>query len=293
MNIQSVQPGQSHHKMAWLQYAGGLAAFVAVIAVGFLGFRAFAATPDKGVFSLYVFAVVAGVASFFSPCAFPLLPGYFSFYHLAGGEKNAVRSGTAQALRFGLAAALGVITFNLILGVIIGVLGTGVAQSLTAGGQFVRYFRGFVGVVLLTLGFAQFRGWNLKPTIVDAFAFRMRVRTDSNRGPTSSMYLYGLGYNAAGMGCTGPFLAGLMVTALASGGFASALTAFGVFSLTMGGLMLAVSGLVAASRQTVITRLKAATPKIKWVASIVLVGVGLLNLYSAFNPTQFMRLLVP
>ena len=95
------------------------------------------------------------------------------------------------------------------------------------------------------------------------------------------------------MGCTGPFLAGLMVVALASGGVASALTAFGVFSLTMGGLMLAVSGLVAASRQTLITRLKAATAKIKSVAGIVLVGVGLLNLYSAFNPAQFMRLLVP
>ena len=78
-----------------------------------------------------------------------------------------------------------------------------------------------------------------------------------------------------------------------SGGFTPALGAFGVFLLTMGVLMLLVSGLVAASRQTLITRLKTATPKIKWAASILLVGVGLFNLYTAVNLGLFLRLLFP
>ncbi len=62
---------------AWLAYAGLLAVFVAVIAAGYAGFRAFASS-DLSSANLYLLAVVAGVDSFFSPCAFPLLPSYLS-----------------------------------------------------------------------------------------------------------------------------------------------------------------------------------------------------------------------
>ncbi len=57
--------------------------------------------------------------------------------------------------------------------------------------------------------------------------------------------------------------------------------------------MLVISGLVAASRQTLITRLKAATPKIRWAASILLIVVGLFNLYTALNLGLFVDLLFP
>lgn len=294
MSVQSTQPSRGS---AWLQYAGLVTAFVAILVGGFLVFRAFATTSDLGVFNLYALAIVAGVASFFSPCAFPLLPGYFSAYYLAGQEEHNGRSAARRGLGLGLAAALGVITFSLILGLIIAALGTSVGQSLSISGaepsQFVRVFRGFVGVVLLTLGIGQLSGWNLKPRFVDAFTYRTRPQREGGRGPTRTLYLYGLGYSAAGIGCTGPILAGLIVFALASGGFNSALTAFGVFALTMGTLMLVISGLVAASRQTLITRLKAATPKIKSVASVLLILVGLFNIYTAFNLSLFQQVLFP
>ena len=285
------------HSLAWLPYLGLLAVFVTVIAAGYLGFRTFAATSDQGVFNLYALAVIAGVASFFSPCAFPLLPSYLSFYYQAGQKDEAHRPGAGQALKLGLAAALGVISFTLILGIVIGILGTGVGQSLSISGpepsQFVRIFRGLVGVVLLSLGIAQLKGWNLKPKFVDAFAYRTRPQREGSRGPATNLYLYGLGYNAAGIGCTGPILAGLTVFALASGGFTSALAAFAIFALTMGTLMLVISGLVGASRQTLITRLKTAAPKIKWAASILLIGVGLFNLYTALNSSLFLSLFFP
>ena len=95
------------------------------------------------------------------------------------------------------------------------------------------------------------------------------------------------------MGCTGPILAGLMLAALTSGGFTAAFSAFVIFALTMGLLMLVISALVAASRQTLITRLKAATPKIKWGASILLIVVGLFNLYTAINLGLFVQALFP
>ena len=293
----STQPTPfSSRSPAWLPFAGLLVALAAVIAAGYLGFRAFATIPNLGAFNLYLLAIVAGVASFFSPCAFPLLPSYFSFYHQAG-EAGSAGAKRGRSIQLGLSAALGVMTFTLVLGLIIAVLGTAFAEGLSISGSepshFVRSFRGVVGVVLLTLGITQLAGLNLKPKFVDAFAYRTRPQREGDRGPATSLYLYGLGYNAAGMGCTGPILAGLMVFALASGGFTSALTAFVVFSLTMGTLMLVVSGLVAASRQTLINRLKAAAPRIKRISSVLLILVGVFNVYTALNPNLFLRFLFP
>ena len=227
----------------------------------------------------------------------PAATRIFFAYYLAGQKEQPNQPAARRGLGLGLAAALGVITFSLILGLIIAALGTGFGQSLSITGaepsQFVRFFRGFVGVVLLTLGIGQLSGWNLKPRFVDAFTYRTRPQREGVRRPARSMYLYGLGYSAAGIGCTGPILAGLVVFALASGGFESALTAFAVFALTMGTLMLVLSGLVAASRQTLVTRLKAATPKIKSVASVLLIVVGLFNIYTAFNLSLFQQVLFP
>jgi cytochrome c-type biogenesis protein len=293
----SVQSAKARPSLAWLQYGLFLGLFLAVVVAGYFGFRAFAATPDLTVFNLYTVAVIAGVASFFSPCAFPLLPSYFSFYHQADNDENDTSSDVSKTVRLGVAASLGVITFDLVLGLVIALLGSGIAQGLSISGpepsQFVRIFRGGVGAVLLILGVGQLLGWNLKPTFVDAFAYRTRPEREGKRKPAVNLFLYGLGYNAAGMGCTGPILAGLMIIALSSGGFATALGAFGVFSLTMGGLMLIVSGLVAASKQTLITRLKAATSKIKSAASVLLILVGVFNIYTAVNLDLFLGLLFP
>ncbi len=95
------------------------------------------------------------------------------------------------------------------------------------------------------------------------------------------------------MGCTGPILAGLTVFAFSTGGFSAALTAFVIFALTMGGLMLLISGLVATSQETLIRRLKASTPRIKQVTSILLVLVGLFNIFTTLNMDLFVRLLFP
>jgi cytochrome c-type biogenesis protein len=281
---------------AWVQYATILTIFVLIILLGYTGFRTFAST-DLSNANLYLLAVVAGFASFFSPCAFPLLPSYLSFYYRAGQDKTAVSPGIGRGLKLGLSSALGVMSFVLVLGVVIAILGAGAGKSLSISGpepsQFVRGFRGVVGLILLTLGIMQLTGRNLKPKFVDVFAYRTRPQRDGTRSAAATLYLYGLGYNAAGMGCTGPILAGVMLAALASGGFVSALSAFVVFALTMGLLMLIISVLVAASRQTLITQLKAATPKIKSASSILLILVGLFNLYTALNLTQFVQLLFP
>ncbi len=287
------RPGSATYAL----YVGLVLLVLAMIGLGYFGFRHFATTvmPQMGAFNLLALAIIAGVASFFSPCAFPLLPSYLSFYTTARGDRDQSAK-TAHAWVLGLAAAAGVITFTLVLGALIGLLGAGAGKALSISGPepslFVRWFRGGVGVILIALGIAQWLNLNLKPGLADALAWRTRPQRETQK-PAAALFFYGLGYNAAGMGCTGPILAGLTVFALSTAGFGAALTAFVVFSLTMGVLMLLVSGLVATSQETLIGQLKASTPRIKKVASILLVLVGLFNVVTALSAGLFVRLLFP
>jgi len=283
---------------AWLGYGASLLALVALIGLGYAGFRWFATgvMPQPEALNLYVLAVAAGLASFFSPCAFPLLPGYLAFYHGAGQPQDASgRSGSTT--RLGVAAMAGVATFVLVLGLAIALLGAGAAKGLSISGDapssLVRGIRGVVGIILIALGVGQLTNRVIKPRAADALAFATRPRRDGGRSGAGGVYLYGLGYVAAGLGCTGPILAGLVVFALGVGGFSTALTAFAIAAATMAGLMLLVSLLVGGSHTLLIQRMKASAPAIKTASGILLILVGLFNIYSAINVGLFVQTLFP
>jgi cytochrome c-type biogenesis protein len=284
-------------RSSFSKWTGALAhglAFGILVAVGYLVFWAFSAQAAFADAHLLILAAVAGIASFFSPCAFPLLPSYLAFYHSAASTRKA---GVGRGLQLGVAAAFGVVAFDLILGAAIAVLGSGVGESLSISSdepsQLLLIFRAVVGIALLALGFSQLAGWNLKPKIADSLAFWTRPQRQSYRRSETSLFLYGLGYNAAGMGCTGPILAGLAIASLASGGFASALSAFFIFALTMGALMLLISLFVGASRQQLIQQLKIAGPRIRTISALAMVAVGIFQLYTSLALDQFRYLFFP
>ena len=283
----------------WLGYGISLLALVALIGLGYAGFRWFATSvmPQPEALNLYVLAVAAGLASFFSPCAFPLLPGYLAFYHGAGQPQDESSRRTGSTLRLGVAAMAGVATFVLVLGLAIALLGAGAAKGLSISGDapssLVRGTRGVVGIILIALGVGQLTNRVIKPRAADALAFATRPRRDGGRSGAGGVYLYGLGYVAAGLGCTGPILAGLVVFALGVGGFSTALTAFAIAAATMAGLMLLVSLLVGGSHTLLIQRMKASAPAIKTASGILLILVGLFNIYSAINVGLFVQTLFP
>ncbi|MGH2625477.1 MAG: cytochrome c biogenesis CcdA family protein [Anaerolineales bacterium] len=281
---------------ALLRYAGWMLALAVLAAAGYLFFRRYVSGLSVQVLPLYVLAVAAGAASFFSPCAFPLLPGYLAFHYRIQEREVASRS-PLRMLRLGVAAAFGVIVFDLLLGLIIALAGSALPRGLGISGPspnpYVLAFRAGLGVLLAVLGAGQLAGWNLKPWLADALAYRTRPSRAGSPAPRWSLFLYGFGYNAAGMGCTGPILVGLVIGALSAGAFNHALAAFVIFSLTMGGLMLLVSVLVGASQETLLRQLKATTPTVKRASSVLLVLVGLFHVASVAYRTVFVRLLFP
>ncbi len=274
---------------------GSLLAISLVIFLGYFTFVFFVASfaPNTGTLSLMAFAAVAGVATFFNPCAFPLLPGYLAHQVKVTPKED---QGALGALLYGgSVAALGVTTFNLILGGILAVLGVAFLGSLALASAepnlSVRIFRGVVGILLIALGLSHITGRGL------SFGFLERLghpfRTFQSASPTRQLFTYGFGYNALGIGCGGPILAGLAIFAFAFGGFGATLVAFLVFSLTMASLMIGISVLPAFIGRTSLRGLSRSTGTIQRVAGSVQAVIGAFLLFSAVYTSLFVQTFFP
>jgi cytochrome c-type biogenesis protein len=274
---------------------GSLFAISLIILLGYLTFVFFVGSfvPDTGTLSLMIFAVVAGVATFFNPCAFPLLPGYLAHQVRVTPERR--REGFGRLLYGGSVAALGVTTFNLLLGGILAVLGAAFLGSLALAGPEpnlgVRIFRGVVGLLLIALGVSHVTGRGISFAFLERLGHRFRSMQSAS--PTRQLYAYGFGYNAVGIGCGGPILAGLAVFAFAFGGFGATLVAFLVFSLTMASLMIGISVLPAFIGRTSMRGLSRSTGTIQRVAGSVQALVGAFILFSSIYTSLFVQTFFP
>ena len=245
-------------------------------------------------FGLLFVAVIAGVASFFNPCSFPVLPAYLaSYYTKEGSDEDSQRP--RQILISGSTAALGVAVFNILLGVMIGILGVGFGKSLgLAGGDpssIVRWIRGILGVLLLYLGYSHITGRGINFNALEKLY--MKSRSNKTQTGSAKMFSYGFGYTLLGIGCGGPILAGLSVYALSFGGFAQALLAFLVYSAVMSGLMIIVSVLIALSRETLLSDLRKSVVGIKRMSGGLMVLVGIFLILSSIFVTTFTSILFP
>jgi cytochrome c biogenesis protein CcdA len=195
-------------------------------------------------------------------------------------------------LATGFAAALGVLTFAILLGAAIALVSGAVIGSLSVSRDVgLQVFRGAVGVTLMLLGVTQFRPGGLGFARLRPLA---RVFVSGSEGhQMRSLYLYGLGYQTVGIGCSGPFLASLILLAMAGGGAAVALGAFAVYALTMTGLMVGVTLLVRYTELRAIGPLVRATPSIKRIAALVQLAVGAFLLLSSVFVELFAAALFP
>ncbi len=272
----------------WPRFLLGLGALAVIALSGYFVFFLFAAggLAFAG-WSYLAIAVVAGAGAFFSPCSFPLLPSYFAYAELMRNNSGP-RSGALQALLRGSAAAAGVVSFNTLLGLAFGVAGLAVAQSFVLlspnPSAFTVGARLAVGGALFLLGLVQIANLSAHGGLLDRIVGFLQPRVPAGR-PLAPLFLYGFAYTLVGIGCTAPFLATVIVLALASSGFVSALAAFLVFALTMAALMIIVSLVASSSRRRFLKTLSARTPTIKRTGGVILSAFGAVLLVLTAWPT--------
>lgn len=232
------------------------------------------ATPLKvssfcGGAGLTAIALLAGIMMFFSPCSFPLLPGYIS-YTVARTGSGGVRKG----IKMGLVASLGIFTLFLLLGVVVALLGWTISRYLI-------YLEPLIGVALVVLGIVLFKGVNLpidritQPIKGALYRLLPKRAASSVEGGSGGFFAYGLGYAAGAASCTTPVLLAVVFLGLSAGGFLGALYTFVIFSLAMAALMVLFTALSAAGSQRLIQSSRKWMHTIEKAGAVVLILVGI------------------
>ena len=235
------------------------------------------AEVDRSPEAIFAMGLLLGVLVYFSPCAFPILPGYISYYvGLGQREDELIEAGKIESRMpahwiLGGLAALGQLTFFAIIGVI--VLGLGSFINLSG---VLHYFALIVAILLIVLGAFMLTGGTAHmlgfvQKLVDKYSTK---EMDDRFTPKRNMYLWGIGYSAASIDCTAaaviPFIAYLALI-----GGASMWTGLTGLMLSVSLLMIAVTTVVGLGQQQFITILRRSTGLIKAIGAWMMMMAGI------------------
>lgn len=232
-------------------------------------------------------AFLAGISAFFSPCAFPLLPGYMTYYlgREAGGEAAADRrKAVRMALIGGMAAAAGVL-------MVYGLMGLVVAGAGAVVKGYVGYLAPIVAAVVLMMGVVMLTSYTLPiyrltslftPAVnaLKSGLGRLTRRQGAEPGQYLGLMSYGAGYGAASLGCHAPIFIAVVMAGLVAGGVGAALLAFVMYAIGMGLFIVIVTVMVGMAKTQLVKRMQQWMPFIKKISGIVLIVVGLVLLYN-------------
>jgi cytochrome c-type biogenesis protein len=235
------------------------------------------AEVDRSPGAIFSMGLLLGVLVYFSPCAFPILPGYISYYiGLGQREDELIEAGKldrkmpAHWILGGLAAT-GQLTFFAIIGII--VFGLGSVINLSG---VLHYFALAVAILLIILGAFMLTGGTAHllgfvQKLVDKYS---TTEMDDRFTPKRNMYLWGIGYSAASIDCTAaaviPFIAYLAVI-----GGASMWTGLTGLMLSVSLLMITVTTVVGLGQQRFITILRRSTGLIKAIGAWMMMMAGI------------------
>lgn len=211
--------------------------------------------------SKLAFAFSAGAVTFFSPCSYPLLPGYIAYF-LGDGEAGGT---TFRRVRRGLTAAVATSAgFFLVYGLLAG-------AAISIGSSYLSeivLLEPVVGVLLVVAG----------ALMALERAPRPRVSLPERRRTLGGFLTFGVVYAAAAAGCTAPLFIGLTGVALSSGPL-GAFALLGSYALGMSVLIVVVTVSISLGRQQVLDRFRPGTGSLHRIAGVGLVVAGVAQLY--------------
>ncbi|MGH2808433.1 MAG: cytochrome c biogenesis CcdA family protein [Actinomycetota bacterium] len=211
-------------------------------------------------------ALVAGGLSTVNPCGFALLPAFLSFY--VGADEDRLPSAPTrmlQALMVGALVSAGFLTVFISLAI---PLSYGAARLTGA----IPWAGMVIGVALVIAGGMLLAGSHLSVS----FPNPVRVKRDRR---LRTMYLFGIGYGIASLGCTLPVFLAVVGASLSSG---ETLTAVGVvtaYGAGMSIIMMALSMGAGLLRQGLASNLKRLVPHMHRISGGLLIVTGVYLAY--------------
>lgn len=215
-------------------------------------------------------AFIAGLASFLSPCIFPLIPSYLSYI----GGMSYTELTTGKNNRFGILikTLLFIFGFSLIFA-ILGAFAWGFGNILSG---FARYLRITAGIIIIILG--------LHYTFDFIKLFNITRKMEFKQKPVGYIgaVLIGFSFGAAWTPCTGPMLGAILAVATTTKTTTSGIILLLCYAAGIGIPFILVS-LFFSSFSKQMQKITPHLKTIKIVSGILLVILGILILAGAFE----------
>jgi len=209
------------------------------------------------------YAFGAGMLASVNPCGFLMLPAYATYY-LSTGERAEARGAPLRLLRavqLGLLATLGFLAVFAPLGVLLSVGGRGLVRLFP-------YSSLVVGLALVVLGLGLLVS---RRRLALTVAERVRLRRSKS---VAGVFLFGVGYAVASLGCTLPVFLVAVGSALGTAGVLSALVQMLNYALGMGVVLTAVSVSAALAQTAITARLQRLLPYVERAGGVFLIAAG-------------------
>jgi len=213
-------------------------------------------------------AFARGMLASVNPCGFVLLPTYLLFFLgiEASGDSNDQRASVRRALVVGTSVSAGFVAVFVVIGVITEFI---IDRWLLRN---AKYATGVIGAAFVVLGVAMLAG------------FRPRFATPhldagGRTRSMASMFVYGVAYAVASLGCTMPIFLPSVFGAGRRDGVLTGFTNVVLYGLGMALVVVALTVSLALANQVLLRLLRAAMRYVDLLAAAFLVVSGLYLLY--------------
>jgi len=186
-----------------------------------------------------------------------MLPGYISYYMGA-------KASFGKAITSGFVCVLGLLTVFSVIGIIVSLLGSFISR-------YALFLELIVGLIITFMGFITLIGIRLPSSMPFLKAPRRRGFV--------SIYLYGLLYGLAVLGCSAPIFLSVLFYALGFGGLSLSLILFVFYTIGMGLPLIMITILIAEAKDLILKKMAEALTLLNKISGVTLILVGAYLLY--------------
>ena len=209
-----------------------------------------------------------GLLATTSPCVLPLYPGFLAY--ISGGQAGLSNKTSRYFLGFFVLA--GVLTMMLALGGLIALLSVSIGSALAVIIPIADAVIILFGVLLLL--------------DINPFKSLPQVQVPVLSHPFVNAFLYGLLYGPIALPCSGPLVVSIFALSLTAVEALSKLNIFFWFGMGFGIPLLLLSFLSGAAQRWITRQFALRARLINIVSGLLLVGVGLYDLYINWSLLQ-------
>ena len=211
----------------------------------------------------------SGLLAAVNPCGFVLLPTYLMYFLGVSGRPGTQRATVRRALLVSAALSAGFMTIFVIVG--------GISRLFTDWlNQNAKYVALLIGIALVLLGIAMLFGYRLPFSTP-------KLETGKRDQTIVSMYVFGLAYAIASIGCTlGPFSATVLGT-IDTDGFFQGIIAVLLYGAAMSLLITTLTVTLALAQGGLLKSLRTGMKYVEIASAIVMSLSGLYLTWYWFN----------